>query len=45
MVISGHATSVDELEATTVGQRTVLNSFFSDADSLVRLDHLTAEDL
>ena len=42
---SFHATSVDELEALTVTQGTVLDSAFSDRLGLVSLDHLAAEQL
>ena len=45
VVGSFHATSVDELEALTVTQGTVLDSAFSDRLGLVSLDHLAAEQL
>ena len=43
VVVSLHATSVDELEALAVAERTVLDSTFSDTGTFVSFDHLATE--
>ena len=45
MILSSHPTGVDELQGLAVAQGAVLDSLLSDADRLISLDHLTAEQL